>query len=118
MMMYISSLKMKNKLGFGSISNVNIPIFNIDIPEIDIGNVAGVHDYMNTNNKQSGFIPMDGIKHICEHTNAHFVSLEGFSQNIKNFFSLDEFDYEKEFPFMENSNIGGGDDDIVINIRG
>ncbi|MBS0980969.1 hypothetical protein [Acetobacter thailandicus] len=118
MMMYISSLKLKKKLGFGSISNISIPIFNIDLPEIDIGNVAGIHDYMNTNNKQSGFIPMDGIKYICENTDSNFVSLEGNSQNIKNFFSIDEFDYENEFPFMKDNNCGGGDDDLVINIRG
>ncbi|WP_237954172.1 hypothetical protein [Acetobacter senegalensis] len=118
MMMYLTAIKMQQHLGFGKICNVGIPLFDINIPDLDVTGQIGLHDRRETNARNGGLLPFLGYKKAIENSNAKFLSLEGFYQNINNFPPASSFDYQGHFPFLEGSCECGGDDDIVINIRG
>lgn len=116
MMMYLSALKLKSSIPDSTILNVDIPIFNIHIPSMELPGL-GLHNKLITNSKQFGYVPVRGLSHAVNITNANFVSLEGFCQHIDNFPKHNEIDYDKMFPPLNDEN-GGTEDDIVINIRG
>lgn len=116
MMLYLSALKAQKYFGFGEIVNVDIPLFDISIPDIRASG-CGIHDYMHANRRNMGYIPLKGIKKAIQNSNCTHLRLEGFCQNIENFPPIDSIDYNAIFPPLPQEN-GGGDNDIVINIRG
>lgn len=116
MMMYLSALKLKSYIPNSFISNIDIPIFNINIPDMNTSGL-GLHNKQTTNSKQHGYVPVSGLSYAASVTNASFVSLEGFCQHVDNFPKKSEVDYDKLFPPLNGEN-GGTENDIVINIRG
>lgn len=118
MMMYLSALKLQSDLGYGTICNVRIPLFDISIPDIDTRNQFGLHDTEVINSRVHGRVSTDGYCHIVPRSNAAFISLEGYSQHIDNFPDRRITDYDKIFPYCSDNEQYGGPDDLVINIRG
>lgn len=118
MMMYISALKMQTILGFGKIHNVSIPLFNIDIPDHILRNKSGIHDSFHGNGQNKGRIPFAGYKKFIENYHCDFLSLEGLYQNIHNFPPLHQIPYNEIFPPLNMTHTFGGEEDLVIHIRG
>ncbi|GLP89397.1 hypothetical protein [Gluconobacter frateurii] len=118
MMMYLSALKLQSDLGYGTVCNVRIPLFNISIPDIDTSRSFGIHDREYINSRVHGRLSNDGYRHILPNSNAAFISLEGYSQHVENFPDRRTAGYEKLFPFCSDNDQYGGPDDLVINIRG
>lgn len=118
MMMYLTACKFQNIIGYGDICNVHIPIFNIEINDIDTSGKIGVHDTEKFNSFNLGKMPFVGYQQALKSLSPHFFMMEGFYQNINNFPDKKEFDYDKIFPARSDINDGGGEGDIVINIRG
>jgi len=118
MMIYLAAIKMQEALGGGTICNVKIPIFDIDIPDLYESGQHAVHDKEDTNSKLSGRLPTRAYASALEKVQAKVFMLEGFYQNIDNFPSRSSFDYDKYFPLIENSSEGGSDEELVISIRG
>ncbi|APG30468.1 Hypothetical protein GbCGDNIH3_1502 [Granulibacter bethesdensis] len=116
LMMYLSALKIRKHLGYGDITNVKIPIFGIDLPDIRLAG-WGLHNTAYANGRQAGYVPAPGLAHAVRHSDAKFISLEGYCQHVKNFPTREELDYEQFFSAIPNGD-GGGDDELVINIRG
>lgn len=116
MMMYLSALKLQSYIPDSIISNIDIPIFDINIPDIKKTGI-GLHNYRLTNDRQSGYLPIKGLSHAANITHPNFISLEGFYQHIDNFPKFNEIDYDKMFPPLDGEE-GGTENDIVINIRG
>ncbi|MCG0996485.1 hypothetical protein LHT11_14995 [Acetobacter indonesiensis] len=117
--MYLSALKMKEILGFGKISHVDISMFGINLPDVDLSLLkGGFHDEYHSNGKRYGYVPFHGLRKHIRNSDADFLSLEGLCQNINNFPNRLHFDYDKHFPFSEKNTEGGGEGDLVINIRG
>lgn len=116
MMIYLSAIKAKAYFEFGEICNIEIPLFDINIPDVKESG-SSIYDFMHSNRRNMGYIPLKGIKKAILNSNCNFLKLEGFCQNIKNFPELHDVNYNKLFPPLDN-NYGGGDDEIVINIRG
>lgn len=117
-MTYLAAIKMQQELGYGYICNVDIPIFNINIDDINTEGQLAVHDREKTNSLLLGRIPTKGYSRALNSAEAKYFFLEGFYQNINNFPSQSSFNYDKHFPLIENSNECGGEEDIVISIRG
>lgn len=117
-MMYLTALNLKNTLGFGMLRHVHIPLFNINIPDHDLHGMIGLHDRNSTNGRLRGEFPLAGYSNAIKQCDASFLMLEGFYQNVNNFPDRNLFDYEKEFPVLSDVNDHGGEDDLVINIRG
>jgi len=117
--MYLTAIKMREELGCGRISHVNIPMFGISCEDFDINSsIGGVHDRFHPNGKRYGSFPFKGLSKIIPETDAKFLSIEGLCQNINNFPMRNNFDYDNHFPFISSSKCGGGEDELVINIRG
>lgn len=116
MMMYLSAIKLMDNASDVEVVNVEIPIFDINIPNVGTDGL-GLHNREITNSRQFGYIPSKGLRHAAKLTNASFISLEGFCQHVDNFPELRKFNYEKFFPPLPGEN-GGKENDIVINIRG
>jgi len=115
---YLTALKMQSVLGFGTISNVRIPLFDIDLPNFDLGTPpGGLHDFFHPSGRRHGLLPFNGLKKAILSSDSRFLSLEGIYQNINNFPTRDELDYEACFPPLALKE-GGGEDELVINIRG
>ena len=117
-MMYLTALNLKRHLGFGTLRHVHIPLFNINIPDYDFRSVIGLHDRMSTNCRLQGEFPLNGYKNAIKQCCASLITLDGYYQNINNFPNKYELNYDKEFPILSDVNDYGGEDDIVINIRG
>lgn len=118
MPMYLTALKMQRLLGFGEINNVKIPLFNIDLPDFSLTTPpGGFHDRYHSSGKRYGLLPFQGLKKFILNSDACFLSLESLYQNINNFPRRDEVDYDTIFPPLD-SREGGGEDELVINIRG
>jgi len=118
MMMYLAGLKLKETLGFGTLTNVEIPLFDIHLPDVELAGRIGLHDRQETNNKLHGALPITGYRNAINRSDAHFLTLDGFYQHLDNFPDRDAFDYDSVFPFRTDVNDHGGEDDLVINIRG
>lgn len=117
-LMYLTALKLKMRMGFGKIYHVSIPIFGIDCPDFDTGGPqGGFHDTRDGCDRRNGALPMNAWKKIIPKSRASFFSLEGVYQNIRNYPSRSELNYDVTFPLLTNTP-GGGEDELVINIRG
>lgn len=115
-LMFLTALKMQQALGFGTIANVELPLFDIKIPDYRQG-LAGLHDRIHTNSKHFGYLPISGLRDVIPQTNASFLNLEGYCQHMDNFPDLKSLDYDKLFPSL-SGNEGGKEDEIVISMRG
>ena len=99
--MYLTAIKMKEKLGYGKISHVNIPIFGISYEDFDMNSsIGGIHDQFHPNGKRYGNLPFKSLSKLIPKTDAKFISLEGLCQNINNFTGRNELDYDNHFPFF------------------
>lgn len=117
-MMYLTALKLRKTLGFGTLRHVHIPLFNINLPDHDLHGMIGLHDRNATNGRLQGAFPFEGYKNAIHQCDASFLTLDGFYQHISNFPDRSSFDYDREFPALTDTDDHGGEDDLVINIRG
>jgi hypothetical protein len=118
MMMYLTAHRMQKILGFGTITNVNIPIFGIALPDKNTHGIFGLHDRESTNAKLFGALQFNGYKRVIETSDSAFLSLEAYYQNLENFYDRSSFDYDALFPPMMDQNEFGREDQLVISIRG
>ncbi|WP_349934905.1 hypothetical protein [Acetobacter sp. A11-2] len=117
--MYLTALKIKEYLPSASISHVDLPLFNIHCPDFDLGStMGGLHDRFHNSGKRYSIVPVKGFAKWAMQTDAAFISLEGLCQNIKNFPDRYLFNYDQHFPFSDKNTSFGGENDLVINIRG
>lgn len=116
-LMYLTALKLQKALGFGKLVHVDLPLFNIEIPDLPVDERIGLHDRFNTNNAQYGYVPVKGFSNIIPNSNAGYINLEGFCQHMENFPDEKNLDYDTLFPCLP-CNEGGKEDEIVISIRG
>jgi hypothetical protein len=118
MMMYLTAHRMQKILGFGTIANVNIPIFGIAIPDKNTHGTFGLHDRESTNAKFLGAFQFTGYKSAVENSDSAFLCFEAYYQNIENFYDRANFDYDILFPPILDQNEFGREDQLVISIRG
>ncbi|MEJ5142636.1 O-fucosyltransferase family protein [Gluconobacter albidus] len=120
MMMYLTALNLSRKLNIPSsqIRNVHIPLFEIESSDFSMENLNGIYDREKNNSSLCGLFPINGYTRLIKSSRPDFINLEGFYQNINNFPLSSEINYASIFPENSRNTDHGGDDDIVINIRG
>ena len=116
-MMYMAALKLKRTLGFGTIINTSIPIFDIELEDRHLGGLIGLHDTMKANVASRGLIPFNAYREIIRQSPPAFLSMEGFYQHVGNFLQPADIDYDEIFRAEEQSE-HGRENEIVISIRG
>ena len=117
-MMYLSALKLRDYIGYGTISNVSIPIFGIELPDVPLEPRIGIHDRGSCNGRTAGLVPFRGYATVLPKTNASFISLEGFYQNIDNFPAREKLDYDALFPHLPDQLDHASGGELLISIRG
>lgn len=56
-MIYLTAMTLQNQVGRGEICNVGLPIFGIDIPDVNLSGKVGIHDNESTNRRERGRVP-------------------------------------------------------------
>jgi len=111
-------MKLNGMVKSGELHNMNIIKFDFNLPEIDTNGIIGLHDKESSNTRNNGRVPMRSLARIISNTNAGFLKLEGYCQNILNFPERKSLDVESLIPHFRDLWAGGAEDELVISVRG
>ncbi|MCQ8240998.1 hypothetical protein [Rhizosaccharibacter radicis] len=118
MFMYMAALSLQRATGATSIANVNIPLFDISLPDRSQIGLNGLHFTVRDEPRNAGRIAIEAAARLCRTHPPDFIQIEGFCQHTENLLPRDAIDYDAIFRRPDVPRVGGREDELVISIRG
>lgn len=118
MFVYLAALKLQSVLGRGRIAGINIPMWNIMMPDLETTGLATINLTKDLERKTKGEIFFHSIRDYMMAHEVEHIKIHAYCQNTRNLPDLNNFNFDEIFSAPNNDAVGYDESHLLISIRG